>query len=169
MSRPAVFGLVLSAAVVVIAVAAAFAARPEGIADKLLEHPNDDPQFFCSAPDPKPVVAANDSDLLLQDCAAGTTHQLALGATLTIDLASGGRLDSAAVYHGLALSDPAILQTVSAPATIAGTREGTPAFDYVATYRGVRGGTVTISALYRTCLNGKCVDTLRWEAVVQVV
>ena len=168
MRRPAVLALVLSTAIVVLAVVAVFAVKPEGIADKVFEHPNDDPQFFCSAPDPKPVVAANEANLLLQDCAAGTTHQLELGATVTIDLASGGRLDPAAVYHGFAFSDPAILQTVSAPTTIAGTRDATPAFDYVATYRGVRGGTVTISALYRVCFSGSCIDSRLWETTVLV-
>ena len=170
MHKRPVAGLLLIPALVVAVVAAVVVTNLGRIVDRF-ETPNDDPQFFCSLPDPSPVAEANGTSLVLQGCAAGKTYTLPRGGTIAIDLASGGGLDSGAEFHDLTVSDPSILQTVSAPRTIdASTRDGTPGrhSDYFAVYRGIRTGRVTITALYRTCFNTSCNDTFQWEVTVQV-
>jgi hypothetical protein len=166
MHNRALVGFVLIPAFVVAAVAAVVVTNRERIADRF-ETPNDDPQFFCSAPDPSPVAEATGTRLLLQGCAAGKTYTLERGATLVIDLASGGRIDSGAQFHDLTVSDPSVLQAVSAPTAIKSTRDGATELDYIAVYKGVHSGRVTISALYRVCFGG-CTDSMRWETTVQV-
>ncbi len=161
MHKRAVGSLLLIPALGVAVVAAVVVTNLGRIVDRF-ETPNDDPQFFCSLPDPSPVA---------EGCAAGKTYTLPRGGTIAIDLASGGGLDSGAEFHDLTVSDPSILQTVSAPRTIdASTRDGTPGrhSDYFAVYRGIRTGRVTITALYRTCFNTSCNDTFQWEVTVQV-
>lgn len=168
MRKRTLAAVLLIPAVILAVLAVVLVTNRDRIADRF-ETPNDDPQFFCSMPDPSPVAEANAPSLLLQDCAAGKTFTLPRGETIAIDLATGGRLDLGAEFHDLAVSDRSILQTVSAPRTIdSGTRDGTPVFDYFAIYKGVHSGRVTISALYRTCFHGSCNDTFRWEATVQV-
>ena len=159
--------IVLIPALVVAIVAALLVTNRERIADRF-ETPNDDPQFFCSAPDPSPAAEANGTSLVLRGCAAGKTYTLLRGSTIAIDLASGGRIDSGADFHDLTVSDPSILQTVSVPRAISSSRDGKPALDFVAVYKGVHSGRVIISALYRVCFGGSCNDSLRWEATVQV-
>src|SRR5712692_10097461 len=98
MHKRAVAGLLLIPALVVAVVAAVVVTNLGRIVDRF-ETPNDDPQVFCSLPDPSPVAEA-----------------------------TGGCFDSGAEFHDLTVSDPSILQTVSAPRTIdASTRDGTPA------------------------------------------
>lgn len=166
MDKRAVAGFVLIPVLGGAIVAAAVVTNLGRIVDRF-ETPNDDPQFFCSMRDPSPVAEANGTSLVLQGCSAGKTYTLPRGATIAIDLASGGSLDSGADFHDLTVSDKSILQTVSAPTTIAG---GTPEsqIDYVAVYRGLRSGRVTMTALYRTCFNARCNDTFQWEVTVQV-
>jgi hypothetical protein len=159
--------IVLISTLVVAVVAALLVTNRERIADRF-ETPNDDPQFFCSSPDPSPAAEVNGTSLVLRDCAAGKTDTLPRGSTIAIDLASGGRIDSGADFHDLTFSDPSILQTVSLPRAITSTRNGTPALDFVAVYKGIHSGYVIISALYRVCLGGSCSDSLRWEATVQI-
>jgi hypothetical protein len=166
MHNEPVVGLVLIPALIVAIVAAVLVTNRERIADRF-ETPNDDPQFFCSLPDPSPVAEATGTSLLLEGCAAGKTYELKRGATMAVDLATGGRLDSGAQFHDLTVSDPSILQAVSAPVAIKSTRDGATALDYVAVYKGVQSGRVTISALYRVCF-GRCTDSMRWETTVQV-
>lgn len=168
MPTRALVGLVLVPALV-LAVLLAVTNR-EKIIDRF-ESPNDDPGVFCSSPDPSPVAETNAASLILQGCSAGKTYSLPRGGTIAIDLASGGRLDSGAEFHGLTISDRSILETVIAPKTIeASTGDGAQhaLLDYFALYRGIRSGNATISALYRVCLNSTCNDTFRWEAFVRV-
>lgn len=40
--------------------------------------------------------------------------------------------------------------------------------EYLALYRGARRGRVTITAVYRYCVNDKCADSMLWETTVQV-
>ena len=169
MPKRTLTAVLLSSALIVAVLAAVLVTNRERFADRL-ETPSDDPQFFCSTPDPSPAAEGNATSLRLQDCAAGKTFTLQRGETIAIDLATGGRgLDLGAEFHDLAVSDPSILQTVSAPRTIdAGPQDGMRAFDYFAIYKGVHSGRVTLSALYLTCFHGGCYDTLRWEATVQV-
>ena len=167
MPKRTLAAVLLIPALIVAALAAVLVTNRERIADRF-ETPSDDPQFFCSMPDPSPVAEANATSLLLQGCDAGKTFTLQRSGTIAIDLATGGGLDLGARFHDLAVSDRSILQTVSAPRTIdAGPRDRMPAFDYVAIYKGVQSGPVTISALNGTC-HGSCYDTLLWEATVQV-
>ena len=167
MARPAVAVLLVILLLAIAGAAAIDAANPEGIADRF-ESINDDPQFFCSSPDPAPVAEASDATLILRGCAAGKTYRVPRGGTIAIDLASGGRLDSGAVFHALTVSDRWILQTVVPPKTI-GDPSHYVIVDYVAIYRGARRGIVTVSALYRVCISNGCIDTSRWEAFVQVI
>ena len=156
----AVFGLLLISALVVAAVVVVLANNREGgIADPF-EGLDDDPQIFCSQPDPKPLPESGRASLVLQDCAAGKVNALSRGGTIAIDLTGSSTADGTYDFRNLSVSDPSILQTVVAPKVMDA--------DYFAVYRGVRGGRVTITATYRYCVNGKCADSMLWETKVQV-
>src|SRR5260370_22088018 len=114
MHKRGVARLLLIPALVVAVVAAMVVTNLGRIVDRF-ETPNDDPQFFCSLPDPSPVAEVNGTNLVLQGCAAGKTYTLPRGGTIPIELASGGGLDSGAGFHDLTVSDPSILHTVSSP------------------------------------------------------
>ena len=169
MPKRTIAAFLLVPTILVAIVLATFLNR-EGIADRFERPSDDNPRFFCSVPDPAPSAKARGASLILQGCAAGKAFTLPRGETIAVDLASGGWLDAGASFHDLTVSDPTILRTVSAPTAIraGGTVNGAPSFDYVAVYKGVRSGLVTINALYRTCFQGSCNDMLRWEATVQV-
>jgi hypothetical protein len=123
------------------------------------EGPSDNPQLFCSLPDPSPRPEASATSLVLQDCAAGKTFTIALGRTIAVDLTPYGLTGFA--IHDLTVSDSSILQTVTAPRTVSTSG------DYFAVYRGVRSGRVDINAVWSYCFSG-CGDSMRWEATVQV-
>lgn len=156
MHQRAVAGLLLISALVVAVVAVA---NRERIADRF-ETLNDDPQLFCSQPDPQPVAEGSGASLVLQDCAAGKTNTVARGGTVAVDLMGSSDADTTYEFRNLSVSDSSTLQTVVAPKVMDA--------DYFAVYRGVRSGRVTITAVYRYCPSGKCADSMLWETTVQV-
>jgi hypothetical protein len=123
------------------------------------ESPNDTAQIFCNVSDPSPWPDANEASLVLQDCAAGKTYTLQRGETVAVDLSTYGF--TGFTIHDLTVSDPSILQTVTAPSAVSTFG------DYFAVYRGVRSGRVDINAVWSYCSDG-CRDSMRWEATVLV-
>ena len=126
----------------------------------LIVGPDNDPSYFCGAPDPSPVADIG-SSTVLQDCSAGTTVSLKGGETIAVDLfASDG-------WHELKVSDQSILGTVVAP-----TRRDTPGryrVDEIALYRGLKPGQATITSVQVHC-GGPfgCGRSHRWRVTVQV-
>ena len=159
MNPRAVAGVLLFSALIVAAVAVVLVNNREGILDRF-EGLDDDPQIFCSQPDPQPLAEGRGASLVLQDCAAGKTNTVSRGGTIAVDLAGSSTADTKYEFRNLSVSDPSILQTVVAPKVID--------TDLFAAYRGVHGGRVTITAIYRYCFNGKCADSMLWETTVQV-
>lgn len=160
MHQRAVAGLLLISALVVAVVAVVAVTNREGIADRF-ERLDDDPQIFCSQPDPIPVAQSSGASLVLQDCAAGKTNTVSRGGTIAVDLTGWSTADTTDEFRNLHVSDPSILQTVIAP-KVTGA-------DYFAVYQGVRSGGVTITAVDRYCSSGKCEDSMLWETTVQVI
>ncbi len=122
--------------------------------------PDNDPGYFCVAPDPSPVPDIG-SSTVLQDCSAGKTVSIKRGETIAIDLfASDG-------WHELNVSDQSILGTVVAP-----TKRDTPGrfrTDEIALYRGLKPGQATISFVQVQC-GGPfgCGRSNSWRVTVQV-
>jgi hypothetical protein len=158
MHNRTIAGFLLIPALVVV-VSVVLAINRERIADRF-EKLNDDPQLFCSQPDPSPVAEGNGASLILQDCAAGKINTVPRGGTIAVDLIGSSSADTKYEFRDLSVSDPSILQTVVAPKTIDS--------DYFALYQGVRSGRVTITATYRYCFNDKCVDSMLWETTAVV-
>src|SRR5258708_22605958 len=98
MHKGGVGSLLLVAALGVAVVAAVVVTNLGRIVDRF-ETPNDDPQFFCSLPDPSPVAEANSTSLVLQGCAAGKTFSVPPCGPICSDLASGRRLAYEARVH----------------------------------------------------------------------
>ena len=156
----AVAGLLLIFALMVAVVAMVLASNREGGIGDRFEGLDDDPQIFCSEPDPTPAAEGNGANLVLQDCAAGKINTVSRGGTIAVDLTGWSTTDAMYDFRNLRVSDPSILQTVVAPKVMDD--------EYFAVYRGLRSGQVTITAIYRYCVNDRCADSMLWETTVQV-
>lgn len=160
MQKRALAGFLLIPAVVVAVVVVALVTNREGGTADHFEKLDDDPQIFCSLPDPAPVAGTSGASLVLQDCAAGKISSVRRGGTVAVDLIGSSSADTTYEFRDLSVSDPSILRTVLAAKPMDA--------DYFAVYQAVRSGGVTITATYRYCVNGKCADSMLWETTVQV-
>lgn len=94
----AVAALLLTFALMVAVAAIVLASNREGGIGDRFEGLDDDPQIFCSEPDPKPAAEGSGASLVLQDCAAGKINTVARGGTIAVDLAGWSTTD--ATYDG---------------------------------------------------------------------
>jgi hypothetical protein len=106
--------------------------------------PINDPGYFCSTPDPTPVVNLN-ATVVLQECSAGKTVTISQGATIAVDLQNFFGVDTSDDWHDLGISDSSVLETVVSPSS----RGIRPRSDEIAVYRALRVGQSTISAVLR--------------------
>jgi hypothetical protein len=123
--------------------------------------PVDNPQYFCSIPDPSPVTELG-SSTILQECSAGKTVSIGRGETIAIELPYGGT-DSITTWHDFHVSDESVLQTVVAPTNTSYRGRS----EEIALYRAAKTGQSRISAVQTTCFRS-CGRDHRWMVTVEV-
>lgn len=136
--------------------------------------PDDDPHFFCTAPDPSPFPTIS-SSTVLQGCSAGKTVTIRHGDTLAVDLPSDMCIDQCSRWDDFAVSDESVLRSMGPP-EVKWSRSpevGGVFFvrqDLIADYRAVKAGESTISAVSTWCSanTGRCARAHRWKADVRV-
>jgi hypothetical protein len=126
--------------------------------------PDDDPLYFCSAPDPSPIADMG-SSTVLQECSAGKTVTIGLGETVAVDLLNCYRAVAQSDWHDFNVSDESVLRTVVSPTT----RGIAPRTDEIAVYRSLKAGQSTISVIPVNCgANGHPSRDHRWKVTVEV-
>ena len=127
--------------------------------------PVDDPQYFCSASDPKPLADLG-SSTVLQECSAGKTVSIGRGEMIAVDLQNSSGVDSTTSWHDLHVSDESVLQTVTAPTS----RSVFPRSDEIAVYHVIKSGQSSISAVQSVCggPHGACTRDHLWKVTVTV-
>lgn len=136
--------------------------------------PDDDPHFFCTAPDPSPFPTIS-SSTVLQGCSAGKTVTIKHGDTLAVDLPSDMCIDQCSTFHDFAVSDQSVLKLIGPPATKLLRSTDSSGFvfvrqDLIADYLALKAGESTVSAVSTWCSanTGRCARAHRWRADVRV-
>ncbi len=133
------------------------------LAYQVIEGPVEDPSFFCQKPDTRPASSlATQVDLVLDECAAGTTVKLKAGQTIGIDLQNEYGVDTGWLWSDPTVSDRNILDTVQPP-HLDRTQEQ-------AVYRARTGGQVTVTDVFTWCSANVdlCNRGVRWTVTIVV-
>ena len=158
-----------------IVVAFGLATRPNQLLNFFLG-PDDDPRYFCGAPDATPVADLG-SSTVLQECSAGKAVRVRRGETIAVDLPNNYGVDRSSDWHDFNVSDKSVLGTVVAPNArlqVSATGTGISRVVYtrndeIAVYRALKAGESTISAVQVACgAPGGCDRDHRWTVTVDV-
>ena len=126
--------------------------------------PVDDPQYFCSGPDPSPLPEFS-SSTVLQECSAGKTVTIGRGQTIAVDLLNSACVDFTTRWRDFSVSNESVLETALAPTSRGGACDR---WDEIAIYRAVGRGQSSISAVQTVCGWQGCGRSHRWTVTVKV-